>query len=262
MPEAFLFAVGGLVRKAPKIWLDEVFKSLCYQAPTASPELVMQRSPPTTNADLAFLLAQVIRLGTGHMSWEAIGWAVKAAQATSHELQAQQQVELLWSGPSPASQIPIRRIDQVFYDLIALAKREILLVTFAAAKIGRLSDSLVSAAIRGVSIRLILEFEQTSEGQLSYDALNAFPAVLRKSARVYYWPAEKRGRNEAGRPGKLHAKVAVIDNAVILSSANLTDDAFNRNLEMGVCIRGFEVRNNLLRHFEALIEQGVVVEMK
>jgi cardiolipin synthase len=28
-------------------------------------------------------------------------------------------------------------------------------------------------------------------------------------------------------PGKLHAKAAVVDNQVLLSSANLTEDAFN-----------------------------------
>ena len=114
---------------------------------------------------------------------------------------------------------------------------------------------------RGVSIRLILEFEETSEGQLSYDALKAFPAQLRATAQVFYWPADKRERNQLGRPGKLHAKVAVIDDVVLVSSANLTDDAFNRNLELGVCLHGSEVRKNIVSHFDALIEQHELVEM-
>ena len=29
----------------------------------------------------------------------------------------EQHIELLWTGPSPASQMPTRRIDQVLYDL-------------------------------------------------------------------------------------------------------------------------------------------------
>jgi len=77
-----------------------------------------------------------------------------------------QHVELLWTGPSPASQIPARRtrtIDQVLYDLIGSAKREILLVTFAAYKISRLTDGLVAAIGRGVAVRLILEFEEASK---------------------------------------------------------------------------------------------------
>jgi phosphatidylserine/phosphatidylglycerophosphate/cardiolipin synthase-like enzyme len=38
--------------------------------------------------------------------------------------------------------------------------------------------------------------------------------------------------------GKLHAKAAVIDKQALLSSANLTDDAFLRNLELGVLFMG------------------------
>ena len=87
---------------------------------------------------------------------------------------------MLWTGPSPASQIPARRIDQVLYDLIASAKRDILLVTFAAHNISGLTNGLVNALNRGVHVRLILEFEETSQGQLSMDALNAFPEVIRQ----------------------------------------------------------------------------------
>jgi hypothetical protein len=101
----------------------------------------------------------------------------------------EQHIELLWTGPSPASQIPARRIDQVLYDLIESAKRDILLVTFAAHKISRLTDGLVRALNRGVQVRLILEFEEASQGQLSMDALNAFPVVICQKAQLYYWRA-------------------------------------------------------------------------
>jgi hypothetical protein len=47
-------------------------------------------------------------------------------------------------------------------------------VTFAAAKIERLTGELWKAAKAGVKVRLILEFEESSEGQLSYDALIPF----------------------------------------------------------------------------------------
>ena len=57
--------------------------------------------------------------------------------------------------------------EQTLYDLIANAKREILTVTFAAAKIERLTGELWKAAKVGVKIRLVLEFEEASEGQLA-----------------------------------------------------------------------------------------------
>jgi len=260
--EPFFDAVAALVRKSPDGWLHDVFESLYRQPATASPDFVVQRMPTTNNADLSWLMSEVIRIGSGQMPWLAMAWAIKTAHETVKQLQKQHQVELLWSGPAPASQISARRIDQVLYDLINGAKDEILLVTFAAAKITRLTDGLLAAIQRGVTVRLILEFEQSSEGQLSYDALQAFPSELKASAKVFYWPTERRKRNERGRPGKLHAKVAVIDGVVLIFSANLTDDAFSRNLELGVCLHGAEVRKNIVGHFDALIEQHELMAME
>jgi phosphatidylserine/phosphatidylglycerophosphate/cardiolipin synthase-like enzyme len=192
------------------------------------------------------------------MSWEALSWALSTSFTTYQHLRAEQHIELLWSGPSPANQIPVRRIDQALYDLIANAKREILLVTFAAAKIERLTGGLWKAAKAGARIRLILEFEESSEGQLSYDALRAFPPALIQVSEIYHWPVDKRDRNQAGRPGKLHAKVAIVDDIVLVSSANLTDDAFNRNLELGIMVRSSEFISSTKRYFESLIAEGTL----
>jgi len=261
MPGLFFDAVAALVEKSPDGWLEDVFESLYRQPATASADFVMQRMPTTNNADLSCLMSEVIRLGNSQMPWLAMAWAIKTAHATVKQSQKQHHVELLWSGPAPASQIAARRIDQALYDLINKATEEILLVTFAAAKITRLTDGLLAAIQRGVTVKLILEFEQSSEGQLSYDALNAFPPQLRAAAKVFYWPTEKRKRNVRGRPGKLHAKVAAIDGVVLIFSANLTDDAFNRNLELGVCLHGADVYRKIVAHFDALITQHELVEL-
>ncbi len=201
---------------------------------------------------------KVVRSCVGKMSWEALSWAISTSFVTYQHSRAEQHLELLWSGPSPANQIPARRIDQALYDLIANAKREILMVTFAAAKIERLTGELWKATKAGVKVRLILEFEESSEGQLSFDALKAFPTPLIHASEIYYWPVEKRERNQTGRPGKLHAKVAIIDDIVLVSSANLTDDAFNRNLELGVMANSSEFISFAKRYFESLIAEGTL----
>jgi cardiolipin synthase len=113
----------------------------------------------------------------------------------------------------------------------------------------------------GSAVNLILEFEEASEGQLSYDALRAFPETLIKGANIYYWPVNKRERNQAGQPGKLHAKTAVIDDTVVISSANLTDDAFNRNLELGARIVGAEFSERMRAYFHGLIAEKVLVRI-
>jgi phosphatidylserine/phosphatidylglycerophosphate/cardiolipin synthase-like enzyme len=93
---------------------------------------------------------------------------------------------------------------------------------------------------------------------LSRDALTAFAGSVERQAEIYYWPLEQRERNAHGKPGKLHAKCAVVDDAVLVSSANLADDAFNRNIEMGVLLRVPALAEQLERHFGILIEAGVL----
>ena len=218
----------------------------------------MASLPATNNSDVAHCLANILRQSEGVLPWTALSKSIEICGALFACWQEEKRIELLWTGPSPDSQIPARRIDQVLYDLVEAANREILLVTFAAHKISRLTEGLEKALARGVHVRLILEFEETSEGQLSMDALNAFPHVIRQHAQIYYWPLDKRERNAYGKPGKLHAKVAVIDNQVVLSSANLTDDAFNRNLELGALISNEEILQRLRTHFDSLCGDGTL----
>jgi cardiolipin synthase A/B len=134
-------------------------------------------------------------------------------------------------------------------------------VTFAAAKIERLTGELWKAAKASIKIRLILEFEESSEGQLSYDALKAFPPALVNASEIYHWPVEKRERNQAGRPGKLHAKVAIVDDVALISSANLTDDAFSRNLEVGILVRDGEFLEKTKSYFTSMISAGTLCRL-
>ena len=261
MSEIFPIAIENLIRKAPAAWLTSACEALRSFKPSASVQFVLKHIPDTNNADLSFLMSEVVHFSADKMSWEALSWALSTSFTTYQRSQAEQHIELLWSGPSPANRIPARRIDQALYDLIANAKREILLVTFAAAKIERLTGELWKAAQAGVKTRLILEFEQSSEGQLSYDALKAFPAALIHACEIYHWPVEKRERNKAGRPGKLHAKFAIVDDIALVSSANLTDDAFNRNLEVGILVKNAEFLVPAKNYFQSLTSQGTLSQL-
>lgn len=261
MSDDFPTVVEQLIRKAPAEWLTSACEALRSVPASTIAEVVLQRLPGTRNDNLAYLMTLAVRLAAGQMSWEALSWTLQTTSVAYHRWQTDQHVELLWAGPSPADRISARRIDQALYDLIDSANREILLVTFAAAKIERLSSHLWKAAERGVRIRLVLEFEQPSEGQLSLDALKAFPATLIEAAEIYYWPLERRERNLAGRPGKLHAKVAIIDDVALISSANLTDDAFHRNLEVGVMLKDPEFLGGLRGYLESLICEATLCRL-
>lgn len=167
----------------------------------------------------------------------------------------------VWSGPANGV-FPVRRFDQVLYDLITQARQRILIVTFAAHKVAHLCDHLQTAVANGVTLTLVLEAAETSEGQLSFDALNAFSALPKNSYAVYYWPLDYRPRNSAGRPGKLHAKCAVVDSTALVGSGNLTDDAFNRNMELGLLVNNLSVANLLHNHFTALINSNSLMKFE
>jgi phosphatidylserine/phosphatidylglycerophosphate/cardiolipin synthase-like enzyme len=258
IPSSLAGEIDVLIRKAHGHWLQAVCAVFGTVPESIDAASVIASLPPTNNGDAAHSLASIIRQSSGILTWKALGSSIEVCSFMFDRWREEQHIELLWTGPSPASQIPARRIDQVLYDLIRAAKREILLVTFAAHKISRLTDGLVAAIERGVAVSLILEFEEASAGQLSMDAMKAFPAELCQRAKIYYWPLDKRQRNSFGNPGKLHAKVAVIDDQAMLSSANLTDDAFSRNLELGTLISSGEIIQGLRGHFDCLCVEGTL----
>ncbi len=82
-----------------------------------------------------------------------------------------------------------------------------------------------------------------------------FLLICKRRLRSFYWPVEKRELNQFGKPGKLHAKAAVIDKQALLSSANLTDDAFLRNLELGVLFVGGDMGRFYAGTLESLWEE-------
>ena len=210
-----------------------------------------------SNPDAVWLLKEAFQ-SKGMLSSEqfiAVFAAVDAmADSAPHNL------EILWSGPANGI-FPVRRFDQVLYDLIQKASERIFLVTFAAAKVDRLCNHLSSALHKGVTVALVLEASTESEGQLSFDAIHAFRPIVAQGCQVYYWPLENRDRNPAGRPGKLHAKCAIVDSQAIIGSANLTDDAFNRNLELGLLLRDPITTDQMFNHFKALIEARVLIQI-
>lgn len=208
--------------------------------------------PDVLNSEAIWLLNRGLRL-RGSCTWAQVA----AVLATTDVLvdNAGVKVTPVWTGPANGA-FPVRRFDQVLYDLVAQATHRILIVTFAAYRVGHLCEHLAAAVQRGAKLTLVMEGEESSGGQLSHDALNAFESLRNTGCAIYYWPLERRERNVAGRPGKLHAKCAVVDGTALVGSGNLTDDAFNRNMELGLVVSGVTTANSVYDHFMALIEQG------
>ena len=79
-------------------------------------------------------------------------------------------------------------------------------------------------------------------------------------SKVYVWPLDRRPKDRAGRYGSLHAKFAVADEAALLvSSANLTEYAFNFNMELGLLVRGGDQPADVMTHLRRLVEERVLL---
>lgn len=192
------------------------------------------------------------------ISNEAMAFALRAAADAAEAVRTDYRTEIAWTGPSTDA-APLRRVDQVIYELLDSAKEEILLVTYAAYKAERALQALRNAADRGVIIRLVIELSQESGGKISFDGLKAFRSSL-PHAEIFYWPLERRTHSGTGAYGSMHAKCLLTDRTrAIVSSANLTDFALETNMELGVVVEG-TIALRLWQHFEHLIRRGELIE--
>jgi cardiolipin synthase len=188
---------------------------------------------------------------------QAIAFALRAAAEAAAAVAVEQRAEIAWTGPATEA-VPLRRVDQVIYDMVETAKQEVLLVTYAAYKAERTLKALRDATEHGVRVKVVIELAQESGGKIVFDGLQAFRTAV-PSAQVFYWPLDRRKRSASGSYGAMHAKCLVADRSrAIVSSANLTDYALEANMELGLLVeRAVAVR--LAEHFDQLIVRGELI---
>ena len=108
-------------------------------------------------------------------------------------------------------------------------------------------------------MNLLLENVESSGGGIEFDGVHALQGIRARGARVFEWPLENRGLGDNGKPGLLHAKTCVVDRRrMLISSANLTGNAFDLNMELGLLLRGGVHPARLAEHLEWMAQQGVI----
>jgi phosphatidylserine/phosphatidylglycerophosphate/cardiolipin synthase-like enzyme len=132
-------------------------------------------------------------------------------------------------------------------ETIASSQQRLFLVSFVAFEVESVSQELVAAISRGVLISILLERPKSQGGNVDVDSLSA----MRRSApgaQLYIWA------DAVLAGGSMHAKCAVADEGIaFITSANLTRAALERNIELGILIRGGDVPRDLHRHLEGLV---------
>lgn len=182
-----------------------------------------------------------------------LGAMLVAGSAAYHHAKGEQEVELVWTGPS-SQLVATRKTEQALLEVIDAATERLFITSFVAYNVASIMSALNRATDRGVEISMLLESSDKHGGGISIDAIAHMRTAL-PSARIYFW----RDKDEIFTGGKVHAKVAACDGQLcFISSANLTGHAMERNMEAGVLIRGGALPRRLHDHLEALVKIKIV----
>ena len=154
----------------------------------------------------------------------------------------------------------LRATPEVVRELIRSAKRDVLVVGYwiaahdeSAAVIEEVIRLLAHAVSGGLSVRVVVDERVRSDGRSNRQALlSCWPAAA-QLPELLTWRLPNDDQHL-----KLHAKVLVADREVALvTSANLTMYAMDRNMEMGVRVSGHAAAD-IARHFDLLVSNGVL----
>jgi len=175
-------------------------------------------------------------------------------------------LDLVVTGPEAPS-VALRDTVVVVRELFAQAQQSVLVVGYAVHQGRSVFRALAERMEQrpGLNVRLCLHVprpwgDQTAAEVLLQRFAERFKTQEWPGSRwpaVYYDPRSLE--LDAGKRASLHAKCVVVDRQVaFVSSANFTEAAQERNIEVGVLLRVPALAEQLSRHFQALIEAGVL----
>jgi phosphatidylserine/phosphatidylglycerophosphate/cardiolipin synthase-like enzyme len=229
----------------------------------ASAYQVRHAVPATTEA-AADELSGLLRAGLD------LHHATLLVQAILAERQTAQSpaIELVTSGPDAAGNS--RDTGVILRDLFARAESRVLIVGFAIHQGRQVFAALAERmAERGeLVVRLCVDIaRKPGDTSTEHGILARFRTRLvqrewpgPRFPELYYDP---RALATADGPrASLHAKCVVVDGrTAFVGSANLTEAAQARNIEMGLLVRSPEVAAAIERHMDGLIERGFLCRL-
>lgn len=187
------------------------------------------------------------------------------ADRRSHQL-ADDLIDLVTSGPDAASMN--RDTAVVVRDLFAYAEESVWIAGYAVHKGKRLFDALAKRMTERPDLKVVMVLDirrGPADTTASHGLVRAFkqrfterdwPSSSRLPA-MYYFP--KSLEPEARSRAALHAKCVVVDGkACFVSSANFTEAAQNKNIEVGLLVRSAVVATRLQKHLESLVEGAIL----
>lgn len=173
--------------------------------------------------------------------------------------------ELVWTGPEVPG-LHARDTRRVYQELLGAARRTVWVSTFVYFDGPRAFEVLARRMDEQpeLAVTLLLNIQRKRGDTTAADQLvrrfadrfwtTDWPGTRRPS--IFYDP---RALELDGPAGVLHAKAVVADEEVVfLTSANFTEAALDRNIELGLLVRDHALAASVARHFRLLIERGLL----
>lgn len=191
----------------------------------------------------------------GTISPAEISAGLRSASATATLYGAKGSVELVWSGPA-TDEVPMRQTEEVVCQVIESSQTNLLVISFAVYRIERILKCLEAARARGVTIDVLMEASEANGGKVSTDGFTLFRKRI-PSARLWLWD---KGNQADGFAGSVHGKCVVADDdRAFVSSANLTAAAMQKNIEIGVLVKGGSIPSAIRLAFNDLGKRSILI---
>jgi phosphatidylserine/phosphatidylglycerophosphate/cardiolipin synthase-like enzyme len=176
--------------------------------------------------------------------------------------------DLVWSGPELLG-VHARDTRRVYEELLGSAEHSVWVCSYAYFDGPKAFDVLARRMDAKPDLRVTLLLNiQRRRGDTS-----ASGELVRRFADRFWgtdWPGssrplvyyDSRSLDLDGPSGVLHAKAVVADEeALFVTSANLTEAAWDRNIEMGLVVRDRALAASALSYLVALIDRGLLTPL-
>jgi hypothetical protein len=207
-------------------------------------------------------LAELERLGVDGIA--AAAWIRSLEEVSLRTLRP----DLVWSGPEGPG-LYARDTRRVYEELLGSAECSIWVSTYAFFDGPRAFESLARRMDDQPHLRVSLLLNiQRRRGDTA-----AAPTLVQRFADRFWdtdWPGSSRPQvyydprslEPEGPGGVLHAKAVVTDDEVVfVTSANLTEAAFDRNFELGLLVRDRALAISVSSYFRGLIDRELLVPL-
>jgi phospholipase D-like protein len=231
---------------------------------------VARYAPSPLSVEVSAALAEMAALG---MAPAAMGYTLRLLSQEREGAQAlSDRVDLVWTGPEVAGSTS-RDTAVVVRELFAAARKSVLVSSFAMdrdEKARNLFQPLAERmdALPELEVRMFLNVGRP----YGSDAGDA--EVLREFAETFHnrvWPGQhypavfhdpRALALGAGPRACLHAKCVVVDDErLLVTSANFTEAAHERNIEAGVVLADAGAARAMRLQFESLVTAGLLARV-